>query len=162
MMRLLAVVFCASLFAVVLAHEASALRGGGIRAGGAGLRGFSAGAYRGAGVRNFAGNRGARWGGRRPWGGRRWYGYGAGVAALAGAYAYNDAYEDDSYYGSPSYGYSSYGYPAYGYSGTYSRGYGYTSETTGAAAGAVEAVGPGMCGTYRYWKDGRCSDARSK
>lgn len=163
MMRLLALVFCASLFSVVLAHEASALRGGGIRAGGAGLRGFSAGAYRGGlRARNLAGNRAAAWGGRRPWAGRRWYGYGAGLAALAGAYAYNDPYYDDSYYGSPSYSYSSYGYPAYGSSGAYSGAYGYTSGTTGAATGEAEAVGPGMCGTYRYWKDGRCTDARSK
>ena len=156
MMRLLAFVFSATLFSFVLAQEASALRGGGIHVGGGGLRGFSAGAYRGGlRARNFNGYRAAAWGGRRSWrGARRWYGYGAGTAALAGAYYYNDPYYDDAYYGDPYYS-----------TGAYSGSYGYSSGTYGyssAAAAEVDAGGPGTCGTYRYWKDGRCVDARGK
>jgi hypothetical protein len=154
MTRLLAFVFSAILFAVVLAHEAAALRGRGVHVGGANLRGFSAGATRGGlRVRNFSGYRAAAWGGRRYWNGaRRGYGYGAGLAALGGAYAY---------YNSPYYGYSYSGYPAYGYSA--SNGYSSASGTYGYSDSvATEAVGPGNCGTYRYWKDGRCTDARSK
>src|SRR5262245_64427168 len=81
-MRLLAIVFSATLFAVVLAHEASALRGGGIRAGGVGLRGVSVGGYRGALRARNVGYRAAALGGRRYWRGGRWYGYGAGLGAL--------------------------------------------------------------------------------
>src|SRR5262245_45753257 len=177
MIRLLAFVFSATLFAFVLAQEASALRGRGIHVGGGGI-----GAYRGGlRTRNFSGYRAAAWGGR-PWrGARRWYGYGAGVAALAGAYAYyNDPYYDDAYYSSsyysPAYGYASpyagtygyaspyaatYGYASpyartYGYSSPYATTYGYSSGTYGyssAAAVETDAGGPGSCGTYRYWKD---------
>ena len=176
MIRLLAFVFSATLFAFVLAQEASALRGRGIHVGGGGI-----GAYRGGlRTRNFSGYRAAAWGGR-PWrGARRWYGYGAGVAALAGAYAYyNDPYYDDAYYSSsyysPAYGYTSpyagtYGYASpyaatYGYASPYATTYGYSSGTYGyssAAAVEADAGGPGSCGTYRYWKDGRCVDARGK
>jgi len=75
---------------------------------------------------------------------------------LAGAYAYNDPYYDDAYF---NYG------PTYGYTGAYAGSYGYSSGTYGyssAAAAEADAGGPGTCGTYRYWKDGRCIDARSK
>ena len=95
MMRLLAIVFCATLFAGVLAHEASALRGGGIRAGAVGVRGVSVGAYRGGlRARNLGGYRAAAWGGRRYWRGGRWYGYGAGLGYPANRYrsAYSGAY----------------------------------------------------------------------
>jgi hypothetical protein len=100
-------------------------------------------------------------GGRRDWRGRRWYGYGVGLAALGGAYAAADPYDDYSYYGgSPYYGYAYSGNPgyrsSYGYGGTGT--YGYSS----AAATDTELAGPGTCGTYRYFKDGRCVDARSK
>jgi hypothetical protein len=161
MMRLLAFVFSATLFSFVLVQEASALRRGGIHVGGGGLRGFSGGAYRGGlRARNFSGYRAAAWGGRRSWrGARRWYGYGAGVAALAGAYSYNDPYYDDAYDSDSSYS------PAYGYTGAYSGSYGYSSGTYGyssAAAAEADAGGPGTCGTYHYWKDGRCVDARGK
>src|SRR5215510_8743038 len=141
MTRLLAFLFSATLFAAILAHDASARRGGGFHAGGGGLRNFSGGVYRGGLRRNVNGYRAANWGGRRYWRGRS-YGYGAGIAALAGAYAYSDPYY--SYYSSPSYGYSGIG------------SYGYSS----AAVDEAEAAGAGMCGTYRYWKDGRCVDAR--
>jgi hypothetical protein len=187
MTRLLAVVFSTILFTIVLAHEASARRGGGIhvgggglRVGGGGLRGFSAGGLRagsiggyrgGLRVGNIRGYRAAAWGGRRYWGGpRRWYGYGAGIAALAGAYAYSSPYYGYAY--SPYYGYSGYpyyrrsayyNYPAYGYSAYYPT-YGYTSSMGGTTASAAvqQSEGPGTCGTYRYWKDGRCLDARAK
>ena len=144
MIRLLAIVFAATFFAVVLAEEASALRGGGIRAGAVGVRGVSAGAYRGALRGRNLGYRAAAWGGRRYWRGGRRYGYGVGLGALAG-------------------GYYGYGYPYYGYSG----GYGYssgmgTSDSSGSTAEKVAATGPGMCGTYLYWKDGKCNDARAK
>ena len=163
MMKLLAITFSAALVSVVLAQEASALRAGGIRAGAVGVRGVSVGGYRGAlrarnvGYRNV-GYRAGGWAGRRIWRGGRWYGYGAGLAALTGGY----------------YGYSSYGYPSYGYSYGYpanryrsASGYGYssgmaTSDASGAATTKVAATGPGMCGTYLYWKDGKCNDARSK
>jgi|SRR6185295_5982670 hypothetical protein len=156
MMRLLAFVFSATLFSFVLAQEASALRGGGIHVGGGGLRGFSAGAYRGGlRARNFNGYRAAAWGGRRSWrGARRWYGYGAGAAALAGAYYYNDPYYDDAYDN-----------PTYGYTSAYSGSYGYSGGTYGYSSGAAaeaDAGGPGTCGTYRYWKNGQCVDARGK
>ena len=36
-----------------------------------------------------------------------------------------------------------------------------TSGASGATATAA-AAGPGMCGTYLYWKDGKCNDARAK
>jgi hypothetical protein len=133
MMRLLAIVFSATFFAVALAHEASALRGGGIRA--VGVRGVSAGAYRGALRTRNVGYRAAAWGGRRYWRGNRWYGYGVGLGAVAGGY----------------YGYSSYGYSGMG-----------TSDSSGATAAKVAATGPGMCGVYLYWKDGKCNDARAK
>ena len=152
MIRLLAIVFSATFFAVVLVQEASALRGGGIRAGAVGVRGVSAGAYRGALRGRNLGYRAAAWGGRGYWRGGRRIGYGVGLGALAGGY-YG--------YGSPYYGYSYYGYPAYGYSSAYSGGYGYSSSS-GATAEKVAAKGPGMCGTYLYWKDGKCNDARSK
>jgi hypothetical protein len=158
MMRLLAVVSSATLIAFALAQEASAARGGGIRAGGAGLRGVSAGTYRGGlRARNLGGYRAAAWRGRPYWRGGRWYGYGAGLGALAGAYYYNNPYRSYSYYG----------YPAYGYSGGYSGAYGYSSgtSTTGSSEGKAEkvtATGPGLCGTYLYWKDGKCTDARAK
>jgi hypothetical protein len=33
----------------------------------------------------------------------------------------------------------------------------------GVGRGAVaDVVGPGTCGTYLYWKDGKCVDARGK
>ena len=162
MMRLLAIVFCATLFAGVLAHEASALRGGGIRTGSVGVRGVSVGAYRGAlRARNLGGYRAAAWGGRRYWRGGRWYGYGAGRAALAGGYY------GYSSYGNPYSGYSYSGYPAYRYRSAYSGAYGYssgmgTSGSSGAATSTVAAAGAGMCGTYLYWKDGKCNDARAK
>ena len=157
MMRLLAIVFSAASFAVVLAHEASALRGVGVRAGAVGVRGVSAGAYRGAlRARNPVGYRATAWGGRRYWRGGRRYGYGAGLAALAGGY----------------YGYSSYGYPAYRYRSArhrsaYSGAYGYsggmgTSDSSGSTAAKAAAAGPGMCGAYLYWKNGKCNDARAK
>jgi hypothetical protein len=159
MIRLLAFVFSATLFAFVTAQEASALRGGGIHVGGGGLRG--AGAYRGGlRGRNFSGYRAAAWGGRPYWrGARRWYGYGAGAAALAGAYYYNDPYYDDASYTDPYYS------TAYRYRGAYAGSYGYSSGTYGYSSGAAveaDAGSPGTCGTYRYWKDGRCVDARGK
>jgi hypothetical protein len=62
------------------------------------------------------------------------------------------------YYG---YGYSSYGYGGYP---AYAGGYGYSSGMgeSGATTEKVAATGPGTCGTYLYWKDGKCNDARSK
>ena len=158
MIRLLAIVFSATFFAVVLAQEASALRGAGIRAGAVGVRGVSVGAYRGALRGRNLGYRAASWGGRRYWRGGRLYGYGLGLGALAGGY-YG--------YGYPYYGYSYYGYPAYRYRSAYSGGYGYssgmgTSDSSGATATKVAATGPGMCGVYLYWKNGKCNDARSK
>jgi hypothetical protein len=161
-MRLLAIVFSATLIAFVLAHEAFAARGGGIRAGGASLRGVSAGAYRGGALRarNLGGYRAAAWRGRPYWRGGRWYGYGVGLGTLAGASYYSYPY----YY---PYSSSYYGYPAYGYRSAYSGAYGYSSGmgTSGSsAATTVKAApaGPGMCGTYLYWKDGKCNDARTK
>jgi hypothetical protein len=171
MMRLLAIVFSATFFAVVLAHEASALRGVGFRAGAVGVRGVSAGAYRGAlRARILVGYRAAAGGGRRYWRRGRWYGYGAGLAALAGGYY------GYSSYGYPDYGYPYYGYPAYRYrSARYRRvypgAYGYSSgmgtsdssdDSSGATAAKVKAAGPGLCGTYLYWKNGKCNDARAK
>jgi hypothetical protein len=159
MMKLLAVLFCAVLFASVLTEEASARRGGGLSVGGGGLRGFSGGAYRGGlRTRTFDGYRAAAWGGPRYWrGGKRWYGYGAGIGALAGAYYYNAPYYDYSYSSYPSYSYPAYGYSSYGYSGGTGT-YAYSS----VASAEEDAVGPGTCGTYRYWKDGRRVDARGK
>ena len=145
MMRLLAVASSAALIAFVLAQEASAARGGGIRSGGASLRGVSAGSYRGGlRARNLGGYRAAAWRGRPYWRGGRWYGY--GVGALAGAY---------------------YGYPAYRYRSGYSGAYGYssgmsTSESSEDTAAKATVTGPGLCGTYLYWKDGKCNDARAK
>ena len=142
MTKLLAFVCSAILAVVVFASEASAIRAGGIRAGGLGVRGISAGGYRGAWRgRHLGGYRAAAWRGRPYWRGGRRYGYGLGLAALGGAY----------------YGYGYYGYPAYGYGSTY------TGASSGApAAEANVAAGPGTCGTYLYWKDGKCNDARSK
>lgn len=31
-----------------------------------------------------------------------------------------------------------------------------------AAKPAPAAKGPGLCGTYKYWKGGKCNDARGK
>lgn len=155
MIRLFALVFSAALFAFVLAHEASARRGVGVHAGafGAGsVRGVSAGAYRG-GLRasSYRDYRVAGWRGGRYWsGGRRWYGYGAGVAPLAGAYYYSSPGYSYSYYNSPGYSYTS-GPRAYGWAGA-------VDEETGAAPRGYR--GPGTCGTYFYWKDGRCVDAQ--
>ena len=166
MMRSLTVLCSTALFTVVVAQEASALRGAGIRAGGLGARGVSVGAYRGALRGRNVGYRAAALGGRRYWRGGRWYGYGIGLGALAGAYNPYYGYGYSSY-GSPYYGYS-YGYPAYRYRSAYSGTYGYssamaaTSDSSGAATAKVAATGPGMCGTYLYWKDGKCNDARSK
>jgi hypothetical protein len=142
MTKLLAFVCSAILAVVVFASEASALRAGGIRTGGLGVRGISAGGYRGAWRgRHLGGYRAAAWRGRPYWRGGRRYGYGLGLAALGGAY----------------YGYGYYGSPAYGYSSTYS------DASFGAAAAETKvAAGPGTCGTYLYWKDGKCNDARSK
>ena len=160
MMKMLAFVFSVTVFAIILAPDASALRGAGIRAGGVGARGVSVGAYRGGLRARNVGYRAAALGGRRNWrGGRRWYGYGAGLGLLAGAY-YSSPYYGYSY-ASPYYGY--YGYPRYrsGYAG----GYGYASgvDTSGSSgATAAKVTGPGMCGTYSYWKNGKCNDARSK
>jgi hypothetical protein len=161
-MKMLAFVFSATLFAVVLAQEASALRGAGIRAGAVGVRGVSVGAYRGGLRARNVGYRAAALGGRRYW--RRGYGYGIGLGALAGGYY---PYYGYSSYASPYYGYSYSAYPAYRYRSAYSGGYGYssgmaTSDSSGAATAKVAATGPGMCGTYLYWKDGKCNDARSK
>jgi len=160
MMKLLAITFSATLVTAVLAQEASALRAGGIRAGAVGVRGVSVGGYRGALRARNVGYRAGGWAGRRIWRGGRWYGYGAGLAALTGGYY------GYSSYGYPSYGYA-YGYPAYRYRSAYSGGYGYssgmaTSDSSDAATAKVAATGPGMCGTYLYWKDGKCNDARSK
>ena len=143
MIRLLALVFTAALFAFVLVHEASARRGAGVYAGafGAGsFRGISAGAYHGGPrARGYRGYRAAGWRSGRYWsGGTRWYGYGAGVTPLAGAY----------YYSSPGYPYAS---GPYGWTGA-------VDEETGAAPRGYR--GPGTCGTYFYWKDGRCVDAQ--
>jgi hypothetical protein len=158
MMKRLAVLFCAIVFAGMLTQDASARRGGGIGLGGGGLRGFSGGAYRGGlRTRTFTGYRAAALGRRGYWrGGRRWYGYGAGIGALAGAYYYNDANYDDSYGNDAYYGYPAYGYSSYGYSGD-----GDTYGSSGVASQA-EVLRPGTCGTYRYWKDDRCIDARDK
>jgi hypothetical protein len=156
MARLLIFLFSAALFAVVVAQEASARRGAGIRAGGGvGARGVSVGAHRGALRARNVGYRSAGVGGRRYWRGGRRYGYGIGLGAVAGAYGY----------GYPYYGYSSYGYP-YRYR-RYSGAYGYssgmaTSGSSGAPAAKVAATGPGLCGTYLYWKNGKCNDARAK
>jgi hypothetical protein len=154
MARLLVFVFSAVLFAVVLAQEASARRGAGVRAGGVGVGGVSVGARRGALRARNVGYRSAAWGGRRYWRGGRRYGYGIGLGALAGAYGY----------GYPYYGYSYYGYPTYRYrSGAYGYSSGMdTSGSSGATAAKVAATGPGMCGTYLYWKNGKCNDARAK
>jgi hypothetical protein len=129
MIKVVAFVFSATIFAFALTQEASALRRGGIHAGD--LRGGSfRGAYRGGlRVGDYRGYRAAGWGGRRYWnGGRRWYGYAGrpywayGAAALAGAYT-----------------------------------------GTGTAQGAEQAErAPGTCGTYFYWKDRSCVDARGK
>lgn len=149
MIRVVALAFCAIIFAFVLTHEASALRrGGGVHAGN--VRGASfRGAYRG-GLGAYRGYRATALGGRRYWsGGRRLYGYagrpywryGAGTAALAGAYYYN--YRGYSYRRSSAYGWNS--------------APGMTAETQLQAD-----RGPGTCGTYFYWKDGHCNDARLK
>jgi hypothetical protein len=145
MIKVVAFVFSATIFAFALTQEASALRRGGIHAGD--LRGGSfRGAYRGGlRVGDYRGYRAAGWGGRRYWnGGRRWYGYAGrpywayGAAALAGAY---------------------YNYPAYSYSYMSPSAY----AGTGTAQGAEQAErAPGTCGTYFYWKDGSCVDARGK
>jgi hypothetical protein len=145
MIRVLAFAFCATTFALVLTHEASALRRGGVHAGD--LRGANfRGAYRG-GLRGYRGYRGIRagvWGGRRYGAGRRWYGYAGrpyrayGAAALAGAYAYN--------------------YPSYSYAYMSPSPY----STIGATGTTAAAKTPGMCGTYFYWKGGSCVDARAK
>jgi hypothetical protein len=167
MTRLLAIVFSATFFAIVLAHEASALRGVGIRAGAVGVRGVSSGAYHGAlRARNLVGYRAAAWGGRRYWRGGRRYGAGLAAAALAGGYYGYSSYDY------PDYGYSYYSYPSYRYRSAryrraYSGAYGYssemrTSDSSGATAAKVAAPGPGMCGTYLYWKNGKCNDAREK
>lgn len=163
-MRLLAITFTVTLVTVVLSQEASALRGAGIRAGAVGVRGVSVGGYRGALRARNVGYRAAGLGGRRYWRGGRWYGYGAGLGLLAGAY-YNSPYYGYSSYGYP-YGYSYSGYP-YRYRSAYSGAYGYssgmaTSDSSGTATAKVATAGPGMCGTYLYWKDGKCNDARSK
>lgn len=145
MARLLIFLFSAALFAVVVAQEASARRGAGIRAGGGvGARGVSVGAHRGALRARNVGYRSAGVGGRRYWRGGRRYGYGIGLGAVAGAYGY----------GYPYYGY---GYPAYRYSSGMA-----TSGSSGAPAAKVAATGPGLCGTYLYWKNGKCNDARAK
>lgn len=71
----------------------------------------------------------------------------------------------------PTYGYSNYGGnygPRYseGYYGyrsvaparrDYGRSYGYRSDETVTERGTA-----GGCGTYFYWEDGRCVDARNK
>jgi hypothetical protein len=146
--RLLTVAFSAALFAFLLAHEASAQRAGGIQTGPLrddSFRAVSTAVFRpglrARGYRGYHGYRAAAWGGRRSWrGGRRWYGYagrpylryGAGAAALAGAGAY--------YYNSPGY-----------------------SQPRASGSTDVEAYrAPGTCGTYFYWKDGLCADARLK
>ena len=54
-----------------------------------------------------------------------------------------------------------------GYRSAYSGAYGYssgmgTSGSFGAATVKAAPSGPGMCGTYLYWKDGKCNDARTK
>ena len=142
MTKLLAFVCSAILAAIVFASEASAIRAGGIRAGGLGARGIAVGGYRGAlRGRYLGGYRAAAWRGRPYWRGGRRYGYGLGLAALGGAY----------------YGYGYNGYPAYGYSSTYS-----AASSGATVAEAKVAAGPGTCGTYLYWKDGKCNDARSK
>jgi hypothetical protein len=155
MTKLLAVLFCAIVFAGMLTQDVSARRGGGISVGGGGVRGFSGGAYRGGlRTRTFSGYQAAALGRRGYWrGGRRWFGYGAGIGALGGAYYYNDPDYDYSY----SYGYPAYGYSSYGYSGG-----GDTNGYSGVASDEGAVVGPGNCGTYRYWKDDRCVDARGK
>jgi hypothetical protein len=145
MTKVLVFVFSMALFGIVLAQEASALRGAGIRAGGVGV-----GGYRGALRARNVGYRAGAWGGRRNWRGGRALGYGVGLGVLAGGYY--------PYYG---YGYSSYGYGGYP---AYAGGYGYSSGMgeSGATTEKVAATGPGTCGTYLYWKDGKCNDARSK
>jgi len=94
MIRVLAFAFCATTFALVLTHEASALRRGGVHAGdlrGANFRGAYRGGLRAGGYRGYRGRYG--------YAGRPYRAYGA--AALAGAYAYN--YPSYSYaYMSPS------------------------------------------------------------
>ena len=148
MIRVVAFLFSATIFAFALTQDASALRRGGIHAGD--LRGGSfRGAYRG-GIRagDYRGYRAAALGGRRYWnGGGRWYGYAGrpywayGAAALAGAY---------------------YNYPAYSYSYMSPSAYAGTSAL-GTAQGAEQAErAPGTCGTYFYWKGGNCVDARGK
>ena len=165
MMKMLAFVFSVTIFAVILTQDASALRGAGIRAGAVGARGVSVGAYRGGLRARNVGYRAAALGGRRHWRGGRRYGYGAGLGALAGAaYYYNSPYYGYSY-ASPYYGYSSYRYPRY--RSAYAGSYGYSSGvdasgSAGATAAKLAATGPGMCGTYLYWKNGKCNDARSK
>src|SRR5262249_60710158 len=70
MTRLLAFLFSATLFAAILAHDASARRGGGFHAGGGGLRNFSGGVYRGGVRRDVNGYSAANWGGGAVLGGR--------------------------------------------------------------------------------------------
>jgi hypothetical protein len=94
--------------------------------------------------------------------GSDWYGYGPYDAY---------AYDDPGYY--YSYGYSAapyYGYAprrtVYGYRGGYvaPRVYGYAAPAAPAPRTEVQIPvrEPGNCGTYFYWKDGRCVDARMK
>ena len=148
MIRVMAFLFSATIFAFALTQDASAQRRGGIHAGD--LRGGSLrGAYRG-GIRagDYRGYRAAALGGRRYWnGGRRWYGYAGrpywayGAAALAGAY---------------------YNYPAYSYSYMSSGAYAGTSARKRRKVQMQAERAPGTCGTYFYWKDGNCVDARGK
>jgi hypothetical protein len=154
--RLLALVFSAALyaflFAFFLAYEASAQRVGGIQTGflrDGSFRAVSPAVYRpglrGRGYRGYGyrGYRATAWGGRRYWRGGRWYGYAArpywryGAAARAGAYGYG--------YG---YGYSNYS--------------GSVDTATRTATREEPLRSPGTCGTYFYWKDDHCADARLK
>ena len=138
MMRLLAIVFSATLFAVVLAHEASALRGGGIRAGAVVCEASRL-------EPTVAG-------------------YAPGTLVAIGR-----PHGEDDVIGGVVVGMghgAGLGYPANRYRSAYSGAYGYSSGmgTSGAsgATATVAAAGPGMCGTYLYWKDGKCNDARAK
>jgi hypothetical protein len=148
MIRAVTFACCATIFAFLLTQDASAARRGGIHAasmGGASVRG----AYRGGlAVNGYRGYRGAAWAGRRYWSGdRRWYGYAgrrywrysAEPVALVGAYSYY--YRDYSYRRPSVYGWSS------------------ASQVMQETYVKYNHA-PGTCGTYYYWQDGRCLDAR--
>jgi hypothetical protein len=75
-----------------------------------------------------------------------------GVGIYVGPpYGYDPYYERDYYYG--------YG-PRVDYYGP--RVYGYTrrDDDAGLEVELGRPIGPGGCGTYRYWNGGRCVDAR--